>query len=72
MKGQYYLMDSKVARTSKLYAEEADMSIDEAMQIFIDSATYAALLDQETGVCLESFESIYDMFLRELRGEEWE
>jgi hypothetical protein len=72
MKGRSYLMDSKVARASKQYAEETGISVDEAMQILLDSATYAALLDQDTGVCLESIESIYDMFLRELRDEKWE
>ena len=72
MKGRSYLMDSKVAHISKKYAEETGISVDEAMQVFLDSATYSALIDEETGACLESIESIYDMFTRELRGEQWE
>ena len=71
MKGRSYLMDSKVAHISKQYAGETGLSVDEAMQAFLGSATYSALIDEDTGVCLESIESIYDMFSRELRDEQW-
>ena len=72
MKGRNYLMDSKVAHISNLYAEKTGLSVNEALQMFLGSTTYSALIDEDTGVCLESIESIYDMFLRELRGEKWE
>jgi len=68
MMGSRYLIDSKVASISEAYALKNNISVDEAMTIFLDSTTYQALIDEETGVYLEVFEYVYDLFLDE-RGE---
>ena len=41
------------------------------MKLFLGSTTYRILNDVETGVYLEVFEFVYDMFLEEM-GEEVE
>jgi len=68
VRGYGYLVDSKTARISEAYASKRGISIDDAMKLFLGSATYRVLNDAETGVYLEVFEFVYDMFLEE-RGE---
>ena len=69
MKGFRFLVDSKATRVCEAYARRKGMPVDEAMKIFFGSATYRVLNDEETGVYLEVFEFVYDMFLEEM-GEE--
>jgi hypothetical protein len=71
MKGFKYLVDSKSARISETYADYKSISIDEAMKLFLGSATYRVLNNVETGVYLEVFEFVYDMFLEEM-GERFD
>ena len=59
-----------VARVSVEYAKKMDISEDEAMQLFLASSTYRALINVETGLCFEMYEAIYDMFLEELESHE--
>ena len=66
MKGFSFLVDSKATRICEAYAKRRDITIDEAMKIFLGSATYRILNDVETGVYLEVFEFVYDMFLEEM------
>ena len=66
MKGFGYLVDSKTARISEAYAIRKDIEIDEAMKLFLGSTTYRVLNDAETGLYLEVFEFVYDMFLEDL------
>ena len=68
MKGFRFLVDSKTARISEIYAKKNGITIDEAMKIFLVSKTYRTLNSAETGLYLEVFEYVYDMFLEE-RGE---
>jgi len=69
MKGFRFLVDSKAARISEAYAKKNGIAIDEAIKTFLGSATYRVLSDAETGVYLEVFEFVYDMFLEEM-GED--
>ena len=69
MKGFDFLVDSKIARISTMYALQEDISIDSAMAIFINSKTYQLLNDKETGVCLEVSECVYDMFVEEMEAD---
>ena len=69
MKGFKFLVDSKTARISETYANKKDISIDEAMKLFLSSATFRALNDEGTGLYLEVLEFVYDMFLDEM-GED--
>jgi len=66
VRGYGYLVDSKAARISEAYAIRSGISVDDAMKLFIGSATYRVLNDTETGVYLEVFEFVYDMFLEEM------
>ena len=66
MKGFSFLVDSKAARICEAYANRKDITIEEAMKIFFRSTTYRVLNDAETGVYLEVFEFVYDMFLEEM------
>jgi len=66
VKGYGYLVDSKAARISEAYALRRGISVDDAMKLLIGSATYRVLNDAETGVYLEVFEFVYDMFLEEM------
>jgi len=70
MKGYKFLVDSKIARISEAYAARKNISIDEAMKLFLASITYRVLNDEETGLYLEVLEYVYDMFLDEM-GEEY-
>ena len=69
MRGYGFLVDSKAARISEAYAIRRGISIDDAMKLFLGSATFRVLNDAETGVYLEVFEFVYDMFLEEM-GED--
>ena len=66
MKGFRFLVDSKTARISETYAQEKKISIEDSMKLFLGSASYRILNDAETGVYLEVFEFVYDMFLEEM------
>ena len=55
-----------VARVSVEYAKKIGISEDEAMQLFLGSSTYRALINVETGLCFEMYEAIYEMFLEEM------
>ena len=66
MKGFRFLVDSKATRICEDFAIRKRISQDEAMKIFLGSATYRVLNDSETGVYLEVFEFVYDMFLEEM------
>ena len=66
MKGFSFLVDSKATRICEAFAKRKDITIDEAMKVFFGSATYRVLSDSETGVYLEVFEFVYDMFLEEM------
>ena len=68
MKGSRHLIDSKIARISKTYADKKNITIDTAMALFIGSQIYKLLLSDENGLYLEVFEYVYDLFLEE-RGE---
>ena len=72
MKGYRFLVDSKSARISETYAKKRGISVDAAMKLFLGSATFRVLNDAETGVYLEVFESVYDMFLEEMGDEPYE
>ena len=63
------MVDSKTTRICGAYAARKGISSDEAMRLFLGSATYRALNEPETGLFLEVFEFVYDMFLEET-GEE--
>jgi len=69
VRGYGFLVDSKAARISEAYAIRRGISIDDAMKLFLGSATFRVLNDAETGVYLEVFEFVYDMFLEEM-GED--
>ena len=66
MKGFRFLVDSKATRICEAYAARKEISLDEAIKIFLGSATYRALNIAETGIYLEIFEFVYDMFLEEM------
>ena len=66
MRGYGYLVDSKSARICEAYATRKGIPIDDAMKLFFGSATYRVLNDAETGVYLEVYEFVYDMFLEEM------
>ena len=69
MKGFRFLVDSKAARISEAFAEIKSISVDAAMKQFLGSKTYRVLNDAETGVYLEVYEFVLDMFLEEM-GED--
>ena len=71
MKGFRFLVDSKTTRISEVYAEKKAISFETAMKQFLGSSTYRVLNDVETGIYLEVFEFVYDMFLEEI-GEDAE
>jgi len=66
MKGFRFLVDSKATRISEAYSIKQNITIEEAMIIFLSSKTYHVLNDSETGVYLEVLEFVYDMFLEEM------
>ena len=66
MKGFRFSVDSKATRISEDYAKRKALSLEDAMKLFLGSATYRALNDAETGMYLEVLEFVYDMFLEEM------
>ena len=70
MKGFRFLVDSKAVRICEAYAIRNNMVLDNAMKLFLGSATYRVLSDAETGVYLEVFEFVYDMFLEEMEDSQ--
>ena len=66
MKGFRFLVDSKATRISEDYAQRKGIPLESAMELFLGSATYRTLTDAETGLYLEVFEFVYDMFLEEM------
>jgi len=70
MKDTHVVIAADVTRVSMEYARLKKISQDEAMRIFLGSATYRALNEPETGLCFEMFEAIYDMFLEEVGAYE--
>ena len=66
MKGFRFLVDSKAARICEAYAIRKGISLDDSMKLFLGSAAYRVLSDSETGVYLEVYEFVYDMFLEEM------
>jgi hypothetical protein len=66
MKGFEFLVDSKTARISEDFSKRKSISLEEAIRRFLSSGTYKALKNSETGLYLEVFECVYDMFLEEL------
>ncbi len=69
MKGFRFLVDSKTARICESYSHAKSITIEDAMKLFLGSATYRVLNSADTGVYLEVFEFVYDMFLEEM-GEQ--
>jgi len=65
VKGFRFLVDSKATRISEAYAQRKGIPLETAMEKFLGSATYRVLNDSETGIYLEVFEFVYDMFLEE-------
>ena len=68
MIGQQFITESKIAQISQEYAKKKKISTDNAMRKFLNSTTYEILTDPETGLYLEMFEYVYEMFLKE-KGE---
>jgi len=66
MKDHKAIITIDIARICVDYAKKIQISEDEALRIFIGSATYRALMDTETGLCYEMYEAIYEMFLEEM------
>jgi len=66
MRGFSYLADSKSTRVSEKYSTEKGISLEDAIKLFLGSATYRVLNDAETGIYLEVFEYVYDMFIEEM------
>lgn len=69
MKGFQFLVDSKTTRICASYAQREGISVDAAMRVFLGSTVYRVLNDIETGLYLEVFEFVYDMFLEEMGDE---
>ena len=66
MKGFRFMVDSKTTRISETFALKKNISIDDAIQLFFGSTTYRILNNADTGLYLEVFEYVYDMFLKEI------
>ena len=66
MKGFKFLVDSKTARISEAFAQRKNIFLDDAIKLFFGSTTYRLLNDADTGIYLEVFEYVYDMFLEEM------
>ena len=66
MKDNKVVITTDVTRVSAKYAENTGVSEDEALRIFLGSATYRSLINVETGLCYEMFDAIYDMFIDEV------
>ncbi|MCL2605583.1 MAG: hypothetical protein FWD90_14010 [Defluviitaleaceae bacterium] len=66
MKDPLFNIALDITRTTMEYAKLKSIPQDEAMRVFLNSATFRALHEPETGLCFEMFESVYDMFLEEV------
>ena len=66
MKGFRFLVDSKCVRISEAYALEKNIPVYDAIKLFFSSVTYRLLNNEQTGIYLEVFECVYDMFLEEI------
>jgi hypothetical protein len=66
MKSIDTILSAHITRICTSYAELTDTTKDEAIRIFMGSATYHALMKTETGLCYEMFDAIYEMFLEEM------
>ena len=66
MKGFRFLVDSKTTRISEAYAQKKNISLNEAIELFFGSTTYRILNNIDTGIYLEVFEYVYDMFLEDM------
>ena len=66
MKDHKVIIATDVTRVSVEYAKKTGVSEDEALRLFLGSATYRALINVETGLCHEMFDAIYDIFLEEM------
>ena len=61
------IIAADVARVSAEYAGTTSITRDEAMRLFLGSATYRALSNVETGLCYEMYEAIYELFIEEMK-----
>ena len=66
MKDYKTVVTADIARICVEYAKIKDITEDEALQIFIGSNTYRALMNVETGLCYEMYEAILEIFLEEM------
>ena len=66
MKGFRFIVDSKTTRICESFAQKKNISIDDAIRLFFGSTTYRILNNADTGLYLEVFEYVYDMFLEEI------
>jgi hypothetical protein len=66
MKDYMMIIAADAARISVEYSKKMGITEDEALRIFLGSTTYRVLVNAETGLCYEVFESIYEMFLEEM------
>ena len=66
MKDPSFNIALDTTRVTTEYAKHKNISQDEAMRIFLASATCRALYETETGLCYEMFESVYELFLEEV------
>jgi len=66
MKDPKVHITTDITRISYEYAKRMNISEDEAMRLFLGSATYRSLINVETGLCYEMFDAIYEMFTEEM------
>ena len=66
MKNPKVIIDSDVTQISTRYAKLKAVTADKALELFLGSKTYKALIDTETGLCYEMTDYIYDMFVEEM------
>ena len=60
----------KTARIIQLAAEELDVSVERAMDMFYNSETFALLDNPESGLQLMGDRYVLDSFLRELASQQ--
>jgi hypothetical protein len=72
MKKTDFIIEADIARICENYAENKNISVEEAILDFMSSSTYKNLEDETTGLRFEMLEYIYLTYLEE-RGEpeEW-
>ena len=66
MKDVRMIIDTDVTQVGTRYAAFKGISIDAALKLVLNSKTYRALNNTETGLCYEMTNYIYDMFLEEM------